>query len=129
MKTCKDCVHYDVCQYHIDEEIKMTVNECPHGFKDKLQYIYPPCKIGDILYITPYVRLSRPLRLKHITAIEVKEIIIRKNGAFIRWTFHPKSISEVYEVKFEEFGKTVFPSKEDAENCAIGRYTAFVARL
>ena len=26
--ACKDCIHYDVCQYHIDEETKMTVNEC-----------------------------------------------------------------------------------------------------
>ena len=26
--TCKDCIHYNVCQYHIDEETKMTVNEC-----------------------------------------------------------------------------------------------------
>ena len=28
MATCKECMHYDVCQYHIDEETKMTVNEC-----------------------------------------------------------------------------------------------------
>ena len=26
--TCKDCVHYDVCQYHIDEETDMTITEC-----------------------------------------------------------------------------------------------------
>ena len=28
MATCKDCVHYDVCHYHIDEETDMTITEC-----------------------------------------------------------------------------------------------------
>lgn len=32
--TCKDCIHYEVCQFHIDEETKMTVAECDN-FKDK----------------------------------------------------------------------------------------------
>ena len=26
--TCKDCIHYDVCHYHIDEETDMTITEC-----------------------------------------------------------------------------------------------------
>lgn len=38
MATCKDCLHYEVCQYHITEETDMTVNECSHEFKDKSQY-------------------------------------------------------------------------------------------
>ena len=36
--TCKDCIHYDVCQYHIDEETEMTVNECDH-FKNKADFV------------------------------------------------------------------------------------------
>lgn len=35
--TCKDCIHYDVCQYHIDEETDMTVAECGK-FKNKADY-------------------------------------------------------------------------------------------
>ena len=38
MATCKDCLHYEVCQYHITEETDMTVNECSHEFKDKSHY-------------------------------------------------------------------------------------------
>lgn len=38
MKTCKDCIHYDVCGFHITEETDMSVEECAHGFKDKEQY-------------------------------------------------------------------------------------------
>lgn len=36
MATCKDCIHYEVCQYH--RETKMTDNEC-FNFKDKSRYI------------------------------------------------------------------------------------------
>ena len=38
MMTCKDCIHYDVCQFHIDEETKMTVNEC-EKFKNKADFV------------------------------------------------------------------------------------------
>ena len=38
MDNCKDCVSYDVCQFHIDEETTMTVNECDF-FKDKSLYV------------------------------------------------------------------------------------------
>ena len=35
--TCKDCLSYDACQYHIDEETDMTVAECGH-FKNKADF-------------------------------------------------------------------------------------------
>ena len=36
--TCKDCIHYKVCQYHIDEETEMSVNECD-DFKNKADFV------------------------------------------------------------------------------------------
>ena len=36
--TCRDCIHYEVCQYHIDEETKMTINECGR-FKNKADFV------------------------------------------------------------------------------------------
>ena len=36
--TCKDCVHYDVCQYHIDEETPFSVTEC-NNFKNKSDFV------------------------------------------------------------------------------------------
>lgn len=36
--TCKDCVHYNVCGYHIDEETFMTTEECSH-FKNKADVV------------------------------------------------------------------------------------------
>ena len=39
MKQCNDCIHYEVCAYHVTEETDMTVQECELGFKDKASYI------------------------------------------------------------------------------------------
>ena len=36
--TCKDCVHYNVCGYHIDEETFMTTEECSR-FKNKADFV------------------------------------------------------------------------------------------
>ena len=36
--SCKDCIHYNVCQYHIDEETDMTVAECGN-FKNKADFV------------------------------------------------------------------------------------------
>ena len=35
---CKNCIHYDVCHFHIDEETSMTINECDH-FKNKADFV------------------------------------------------------------------------------------------
>lgn len=49
--TCKDCIHYEVCQYHITEETEMTVNECGK-FKNKADFVeVVRCK--DCVYRQP----------------------------------------------------------------------------
>ena len=40
--TCQDCIHFDVCGYHITEMTQMTVNECNH-FKPKSRFVELPC--------------------------------------------------------------------------------------
>lgn len=52
MPTCKDCLHYRVCKFHIDEETKMTVNECEH-FKDRSKFVELPCEIGSKVFVSP----------------------------------------------------------------------------
>lgn len=39
--TCQDCIHFDVCGYHITELTQMTVNECPN-FKPKSRFVELP---------------------------------------------------------------------------------------
>ena len=49
--TCKDCIHYKPCDYHIDEETLMTVEEC-EDFKNKADFVEvvrcEKCKYGDV---------------------------------------------------------------------------------
>ncbi len=82
MKTCKDCIHYDVCAEHLavigcedlhgfdDEQI-----DCKH-FKDKSLVLDLPCKVGDTVYVIfsqfkPYINECR-----------VDEFLIREREIF-----------------------------------------------
>ena len=50
MKTCKDCLHYEVCKA-IENELDMIPPSQCGCFKDKSRYIELPCKVGDTAYI------------------------------------------------------------------------------
>lgn len=53
--TCKDCIHYEVCNA-LDEsgQVKILVpSQCGY-FKDKSKYIELPCIIGDTVYVLDY---------------------------------------------------------------------------
>lgn len=47
--TCKDCIHYDVCEAHL------KLNDIPLElcglFKDKSRIVELPCKVGDTVYV------------------------------------------------------------------------------
>ena len=51
MKECKNCIHYDVCGYHITEETDMSVKECANGkgFVDSENYV-EVCRCKDCAY-------------------------------------------------------------------------------
>lgn len=96
--TCQDCIHFDVCGYHITELTPMTVNECPN-FKPQSRYVELPCEVGQKIY-----RLSPKGEIWEwqIAVIEI----------------YPDEIALVDDsdnyIKPEEIGKTVFLSREDA---------------
>lgn len=74
--TCKDCIYYDVCQYHIDEETDMTVVECGK-FKNKSDFVEvvrcKKCIYADKHYDTThligntYFPSGMPTKLLYIT--------------------------------------------------------------
>lgn len=49
--TCKDCIHYGLCETKGNAEIfvRGIENICGY-FKDKSKYIEVPCKVGDTVY-------------------------------------------------------------------------------
>ena len=50
MKTCNDCLHYDVCKALEDQVPMIDARQCG-CYKDKSCFIELPCKVGDTVYI------------------------------------------------------------------------------
>lgn len=51
--TCKDCIHYDICEKFYTDEDMRVLTYCS-DFKDKSKYIELPCKVGDTVYVLEY---------------------------------------------------------------------------
>ena len=104
-KTCKDCIHFEVCDYHITEMTHMTVNECSHGFKDKSRYIELPCAVGDAIFRICDKEVYDWWLIEHIEIYEDEVLFIDDS-----------------DNKFtaNDIGKTVFLTKEDAEKVLKG---------
>lgn len=51
MKTCKDCIHYNVCDYFVKIRTEtlssISSSEDCLFFQDKSKFIEPPCSVGD----------------------------------------------------------------------------------
>lgn len=101
MITCKDCIHYDVCiRIRYPSMYGLTGEDCEE-FKNKSRFIQLPCKVGDEVYV-PAVWAERLIRFVIVRCeIYAEEII-----------FTDDSDNEYH---IEDFGKTVFLAREEAE--------------
>lgn len=103
-KSCKDCLHYEVCNYHICEETDMTVAECTH-FTDTSEWVHSPCKEGDSIFCDGELFSDRYAgKVMEFTAAIVRTQVC---------TTHCGEIDMIFN--FKDFGKTVFLTREDAE--------------
>ena len=110
MSTCKDCLCYEACHYHIDEETTMTVNECSTGLKHKDQYVKLPAYIGMKVWV-PHVwrfkEVMSDLREGHVSGMQQK--------ADKSWKIRVTRKGTVADYTVEEFNKYCFLNREDAE--------------
>ncbi|MGN0502909.1 MAG: hypothetical protein ACI4HN_08285 [Ruminococcus sp.] len=104
MASCKDCLHYDVCEARIaaDEnypERKYTENNNCCNFKDRTRFVELPCKVGDTVY--------------DMYGLDYKiECIVIANRTII-WCRRLNYPSMPFNIP--EIGKTVFLTREEAE--------------
>lgn len=117
---CKDCIHYDVCQYHITEETKMTVAECSN-FKDKSKFIKLPCKVGDKVYCV-YEHECCHLQDAHK---ECDRYSWDYDDDVCEGCEHQYFDPYIMSLKFdlahiEQIGKNIFLTKEEAEKSIKG---------
>ena len=124
MKTCKDCLHFSLCEYNTDISLvmpKVTIffpnasEQCTF-FQDYSEYVKLPVKIGDYLY-TNISHQGWYLR-KRDALYRVKVVFISLNdsenmgGGFFNVVFQNEGVHAFY---FSDIGKTVFFTKEEAE--------------
>ena len=101
MKTCKDCIHYDVCPQesyatdlnpYMDFSSRNDVDESCYDFKDKTKFIELPCPLGTTVYMIVSAHDS-------YDGTEYKTVIQAP------FTFD----------KLKSFNRTIFLTEEDAE--------------
>lgn len=81
--TCKDCIHYDVCEgWQVDQRGEDLANGCT-DFKDKSKYIELPCNIGNKVYIIdPFNGIcDMTLRNVHVNDVLKNNIFLTKSEA------------------------------------------------
>ena len=117
MATCADCVHVEVCSkknLHVAVGMNITPRfkykrieqECER-FKDRARFVELPCMVGDTVYV--------------IESIAGEEKIIQDRVETIGYYASEDGI-EIYQFDgiktdgyFSDFGKTVFLSREAAD--------------
>lgn len=105
---CKDCYHFDVCNTILKNALSCDDNDCSQEcqlFKDKSKIIELPCKAGDTVYS---IHTNHNGEQK-IYSIRIQKIELSTYGIEF------KSIAMIGQIHESDFGKTVFLTREEAE--------------
>ena len=104
MNKCLSCLHYEVCDYRINEE-NITVAECTQ-FTDRSEWVHLPCEVGNKAY---YLRRNPKTFEWHIQETKVYTIDIRYDGLYIYVNYGLSCYAP------KEIGKRLFLIREEAE--------------
>ena len=114
---CTDCICYDACHYHIDEETDMTVNECSTGFKHKDQYIKLPAFVGQsVWHIRTLQKYIHEERKWEIFGYELEEgkVSMLQQKADKSWKIRVTINSSVSDYTIDDFDKYLFTDETAA---------------
>lgn len=119
MKTCKDCIHFDVCNKQKITNHRISQSVCNH-FKDKSLVLDLPCKVGDTVYVI--FSQFKP----YINECSVDEFLIRKGEIFAVLDVHyPNYIARrKTSIPISWFNRFAFTKQEEAEQTSR-RQSAF----
>ena len=124
MANCENCYHFHMCdlQYRLEEH-----QDCKY-YKDKSLIIEPLCEVGDTVWrIEDVWHLDDKETWTYHYEKEVLEFMVRSISIFCnskgRWTKtfriceveNGKTINNQRNIDFDDFGKTVFLSCEEAK--------------
>ena len=121
-KECADCVHYELClhqeKFLIEHNRKDLIRRYGFGlsepeiccnFQDRSRFVELPCKVGDMVYV---------LKGDHIEFAHVIAIYLDNSGGMFDLKIFKEIAINFYISKyntFENIGKTVFLTREEAE--------------
>ena len=120
MATCKDCIHNSVCSLWRAEEgqdakfyAETEDGKCDF-FKDKSRFVELPCKVGDVVYV---LTSDSPTGFEES---RVKRMTLSNFSGGMTIKFKIPCVYDDWGKAFwqfssEDFGKTVFLTREDAE--------------
>lgn len=129
--TCRDCIHFKACDEmaranSVDEFNTMYAEKC-EDFSDRSAWVKLPCKVGDMVFILDdvdygeyvitefFVGISQELKAFVKCGISGYKDIQDCPELFCGQTFCTASFC------CEDFGKTVFFSREGAERALKDR--------
>ena len=101
--TCKDCIHCDVCKHLIDGWKTL----CCDDFADRSRLVELPCKVGDTVFVVEKIAEEWKIIKDHVETISIGYYA---DGVNIYQFDGIKT-----DRYFEDFGKTVFLTREEAE--------------
>lgn len=117
MNTCTDCIHYNVCQYHITEETTFIVEECSYGFKHKDQYVFMPAYVGqEVWKIYHNHEYDYENKKFNVIGYELKngKVSMLQQKADKSWKIRITVRSNVGDYTIDEFNKYVYLTEEAA---------------
>jgi hypothetical protein len=111
MASCKDCVHYNVCDY--TSIIGKSMEKDCRDFKNFKNFINLPCKICDVVWtcLNGYVSKAKVWGISTENYLYEQQIYLK---------VRMKDKSNFVFDKTLLFGKTVFLTKEEAEQALKG---------
>ena len=137
--TCKDCIHYDMCSGFTPTDLDSDVFDyCREGrtdeipdieercssFKDRNRFIELPCKAGDTVYVLDdFIWACDCGECKHFeegwydSPHECRKTrTSRKPPECIEIVERTVAYKDILQyMNWDDFGKTVFLTKEEAE--------------
>ena len=131
MASCKDCVHYEVCQMHYKQKCELTYGtereveivmrkaqkavdiECDY-YKDRSRFVKLPCNVGDKVYLDNlHIKYADVIGIYIDAFGGVFDLRIYTNIQLANGFGYKYFISKDYT--FEDIGKRLFLTKESAE--------------
>lgn len=118
--TCKDCIHYDLCRSCSRIQLGWKFNtvgyvenveEICDYYADRSRFVELPCKVGDTIYAVEKGKI-------------IEDSVVTLYVAYFggdEETFQFDGIKT--DGYFEDFGKTVFLTREEAEQALKERDT------